>query len=283
MEILLPTNDDDRLALLRRFVEMANQDAENGRFLLSTRSQERMAEFTQRFASALWSVREKKERQTQYIREADEMLMALGNAIQDIWNQVRWQVEWGELNSHAVEYYGLTRRGRQPKIKSRSGWIAVGDKILSGDEMAKKQGYPGVERIAEFTRIYNQAKDALDRLGETKVAVSAATAQLAKLRRESERYGRRAIAELRLALSDESATRRRDIMRTYGVRFGSSAADVGFTQTGVEPVANGNENPRTGVAMSPRQTPWAEPVVTSNLYAANGVKPAINGHGATLS
>ncbi|MEZ4705919.1 MAG: hypothetical protein R3A44_01855 [Caldilineaceae bacterium] len=283
MELFIPTNDDDRLALLRQIANKAQQDAVNELFFISVRSQERLAEFIERFASTLWRAREKRERQTQYIQEADTAIAALRHATLSVWAQLRWQLEWGEINAHGLEYYGLDRQGRQPQIAGRHGWINNGHKILTGDETAKGQGYPGMEDSAQFTEVYNQAKDAIDKLAVTKLALSEATGQNAKLRRESERVCRRAVAELRLALSAESETRRRDVLRAYGVQFVTSSTGAGATLADVESNISFGETPQATSSLGSRSTAEAPPTLSPASFAlptplaSNGVKSAGNG------
>ncbi|MEZ4661674.1 MAG: hypothetical protein R2911_29335 [Caldilineaceae bacterium] len=279
MELYIPTNDDDRLALLRQIANKAQQDAVNELFFISARSQERLAEFIERFASTLWRAREKRERQTQYIQEADAAIAALRSATLGVWAQLRWQLEWDEINAHGLEYYGLDRQGRQPRIAGRSGWLNIGHKILTGDETAKGQGYPGMEDSAQFTEAYNRAKEATDKLAATKLALSEATGHIAKLRRDSERVCRRAVAELRLALSAESETRRRDVLRAYGVQFVTSGPGAGAILVDPESNISFGESVQNTPSTGARSTAEAQsnlpPVsfVLPTPHASNGVKP----------
>ncbi|MEZ4714439.1 MAG: hypothetical protein R3A44_45085 [Caldilineaceae bacterium] len=284
MNLFLPTNDDDRLVLLRRIATKAQQDAENGLFLLSARSQERLAEFIERFATTLWRVRQKRERQSQYIQEADAAVTVLRNAIYNVWHQLRWQLEWSEINAHGLEYYGLDRQGRQPKIVGRSGWVEIGHKILTGDKLALEQGYPGMEDSAAFRDTYTAAKDILERLAGTKVELSEVQRQLTKSRRESTRVSRRAVAELRLSLSAETEAGRRAVLRSYGVQFITSGTDADATSSDAASEINFGETSRSLPDVVSQSMAEPEPTMPPVSFAspishsASGMKPAVNGH-----
>ncbi|MEZ4663357.1 MAG: hypothetical protein R2911_37915 [Caldilineaceae bacterium] len=289
MKVNFPSKDEERLSLLRQMVDKAQQDAANGNFLLSAQVVGRVADMAERFAAALWLTQQKGEERTQYIQEADEAVAALRKAVQNIWSQVRWQLEWREISPPTLEYYALDRQGRQPRLKSRQDWLTLGNKILTGDESARMRGYPGVQDIDLLSQLCAQAKTALDRLSATKLAYSEASAALAKLRRESERSGRRAVATLRLALSEKSESTQREIMRAYGVQFApaastanSTSSQVGST-TSVEEEALPTMTRTIPMQLNPTWTTPAAPFIpypTTTLYPGNGVPPTLNCHGA---
>lgn len=217
MIIRFPTNDDDRISVLRALVEQADADHAINRQIISRWRRNKVAAFMRNYDKVLWDVRQRAEEQTTKLHEVKSTIEALRKLTLTIWKDLAWKLRWEEINPEMVEYYGLDRQGRMPNIRNRQELLRESKKILTGDLHAQAKGLPPIESRDELLAAYEAAKFAVVMANEAKYGLASARAELANLRRQYNRFYTRAVADLKAEIVEMTPAQQGQILDNYGV------------------------------------------------------------------
>lgn len=115
----------------------------------------------------------------------------------------------------------------------------MAEQLLAGDAEAVAAGFEAAADAEALGATVAMAQTALERLAAAKQGLRLAQRDLAGLRNQAKKLISRVISDLRYSLRDESAGLRREVMRTYGVRFENvevASAPVQVPAPGAPPI-----------------------------------------------
>lgn len=266
-----PTNDDDRLAFLRQAAARAQKDIDAGQYLLRQSSLRDLQNLANQFEGVLRDVRQRQQLRRPRIKEANEAVQALRKVLYNVWDRLRRQVQWGEIDQWVVKYYGLDHQARIPRTNKREDWLIMGANVLLGDEDAQNAGYAGMAERDALSEALERARVAVGALATAKVELAEARVQLVELRKACNRLCQHTVAELRLSLRGETPTLQRHVLRAYGVEFTPSASEEVESDAEEGTLSEVTTEPEVrGVIYESTAKPW--PATT------NGYEPLTNGH-----
>jgi len=214
-----PQSDSQRLTLLRRAHTTGSDEA--GTAYLSAETLARIQAQADTFEAALDAVINAKTQQAVAVAHAEAAGDDLAFQVQAARRLLRLGAGHGKLPSAALGYYDLPAEGRLPQPSRRVDWLPLAARLLSGDVKAQAAGLPALPNRSDLEAAYTShraAEDAVDQAKNALIAVrnvlqaerQAATVQISSL-----------VRELRFTLATLPPSRQRDIMRTYGLRFGA--------------------------------------------------------------
>ena len=203
------------------------------------------------------------------VAAANTAITAVIKHIRDIWVAVKRRTVREELAVAGQVYYGLTLDGKQPQITAQATWLSQAAQIIQGEAAAVAAGYPALAAptIAQLQTRLTAAQTAASQRATAKTSYDNSLAALSTLGQQVDDLIATAMHELRLALRTETASSRREIMRSYGARFSEKTEDESGEVPIDEPVAEENEEEIETLfvptAMSMHQ-PYAVPAVNGN-------------------
>jgi hypothetical protein len=225
---LKPRNDQARLTALEWINQRGRQDQLEGIEYLHPNTLGQIEAFIPQFAAALDTCQSQDSARMNAVTEARTAIEAVANHIRAIWSVVKRRTRLDGLPVAVQLYYGLPANGRNPSIGSQNEWLTQADRIIQGEAEAVAAGYPALlePNVAELQTLLDAARTAVSQREAAKAAYDAAVVTRAALRAQANELIKQAMAELRLALRQETAPHRREIMRGYGAHFSQETTET---------------------------------------------------------
>jgi hypothetical protein len=217
-------SDRERLAILQTAADTGAKDRAAGRNYIEQATIDGLLAFVAEFEAATEQVNQRKAAYHRAVMEAKQRTSELATQVRGLCSFVRWQVRCQKANSELLTYYQFPVSASIRYPTRRGEWIALAGQLLQGDAAAVEAGYPGADNRELLQTSYEAAVAAEDAVETATQELVAARQARKELRQEAYRLYRGLLSELRHTLRELDPVDRREIMRTYGVRFRSSGA-----------------------------------------------------------
>jgi hypothetical protein len=236
-EYVPPRNDNTRLGFLKRAVHTAKQDHMLGNQYLSDMLVHAIEEFIPQFEKRLQSINSYLSRRSVEIMESRETFRTLMIYVRDMWNVLKRRVKRLNQPASVLNFYGLPQNGHAPNPTSKDMWFVLADKLIKGDELAVKAGYPAMSNPSaeELKEILEQALSEMRDVSSADREYDNVQAELEELRRRADELVKEVMAELRFHLRHFDRPSQRRIMRSYGVVFRYRQGEAGEEETEEDP------------------------------------------------
>lgn len=243
MTVLHPTNDSDRISLLRTALESHLRGQTASHTYLAEATADALGSQAAQLEAAVQTIAQAQATHQQALATAKAAVVAIQAQVRHTWDTVRTRVRWRGISPAVLPYYHLRAR-RIPRLQNRAAWLEMADRLVQGDQAAMEAGYASAIDPVALPAARDALQAALDDLNEAKQQLHSARQTGRAVRRSSDRLIRHLVGDLRHALRDHSATDQQQIMRTYGVHFRRSST---------QPVDEQAQPPSVSRSAAPRQ------------------------------
>jgi hypothetical protein len=216
-----PASNHACLTSLRRIAKKGTQDASEGITNLRPETLDQVTTFVPQFAAALNNANEAKSAQGVTTAAARTAIKLVSQCIRHIWVAVKRRTSHDGLPAAAQLHYGLAANGKSLQIGTQDAWLTQAERIIEGEEAAVAADYPALAAptVAQLQIRLTAALDAVSQREAAKASYKIRAAALNSLRQQADRLIATAMHELRVSLRGETASSRRETMRSYGARF----------------------------------------------------------------
>lgn len=278
-----PISNHNRRTALERIAQKGAQDAGNGLTYLRPETLAQVAALATQFATALSSSDQARSAQAVATAAANTAVKVVIQHVRDIWMAVKRRTVRDGLPAAVNLYYGLSITGKFPQItNSQDSWLTQAERIIEGEAAAVAAGYPALAgpTVTQLQTKLTAAQTAVNQREIAEANYDSSKATLDSLRQQADSLIATAMHQLRVALREETASRRRDIMRDYGARFRAKTGQSSAAVSGDAPEGVADDVPVESPAMEEEMEEAAAPAAMSLLqpYAV----PAVNGNGTAV-
>lgn len=138
-----PTNDSERLYLLRTSLDAGTQGRKAGRPRLSQGTLTRLSNVIERFEGAMRGLVDADAANRAANQQAEATRKGLEVEMQTIWQRLRVQLRRGLVSPALVTYYAMDQRGRARLPQRQESVFQLARQLVQGDSEAQAAGYPG--------------------------------------------------------------------------------------------------------------------------------------------
>jgi hypothetical protein len=216
-----PASNHTRLTALERIAQKGAQAANSKITYLRPETLDQVTALVPQFAAAVDNANDARSAQAAATAAARTAIKLVSQYIRDIWVAVKRRTSREGLPAAVQLHYGLSLSGKSPKIDAQDAWLTQAERIIQGEEAAVAAGYPALAAptVAQLQIRLTAARDAVSQREAAKASYETRAAVRNSLRQPADRLIATAMHELRVSLREETASSRRETMRSYGARF----------------------------------------------------------------
>jgi hypothetical protein len=222
-KVKLPTNDNSRLQLLKKYVSTATneEDVNINPTLVPDELLDKGKTVTPVFSEKLGKINSMLSLRSIEIDQKQEALDNLNTWLRDFWEVLRRRTSRMEHPPQVLTHYQLPLSGITPKISRERDMLEITQRVIDGEGTAVAQGYPAMlnPTAAELQMVLDKAWKEVKDVPIADEAYDNAQEEIASLRSEVDELIRDMYEHMNFNLRKKDGASRRRIMQNYGFTF----------------------------------------------------------------